>query len=252
MDLGARLEVIERLSRLRDEGALTDEEFDAAKAKVLSGHAALPVGSDENEPASEHEDQSHGYHPARAPKWVMGATVLAVMLVAAFFVMKPQIDGTNNSSISASSMNEQPIAEAEQSSPQPTETDAALDAAANAVETAGAAVEAASQETSAAEPLADSSTSSDWRGKEGRCRLAIGGKNYIDGRCWVRLEPDGSFQIMSLDEQYFAQLLRDGPGGVGHWNKTPGSTHAHTTLGNMTRNGACWSNAEAAICAWAA
>jgi hypothetical protein len=102
-------------------------------------------------------------------------------------------------------------------------------------------------ETSSIGPAA-----SDWRGKAGRCRLVVSGNTYIDGNCWVRLERDGSFQIMSLDEKYFAQLLRSDGEAMGHWNETPGSTHAHTTLGNMTRNGACWSNPDAELCAWAA
>ena len=41
MELGAKLEVVERLSRLREQGALTDEEFDAAKSNILSATTAL-------------------------------------------------------------------------------------------------------------------------------------------------------------------------------------------------------------------
>jgi phage gpG-like protein len=89
-----------------------------------------------------------------------------------------------------------------------------------------------------------------WRGKQGRCLLKISGKKFIVGRCWVRLETDGSFQIMSRNESYFAQLLRLDGKAIGYWNKTVGSSHAHATLGVMTRSGACWKNNEAEICAW--
>lgn len=91
---------------------------------------------------------------------------------------------------------------------------------------------------------------SDWRGEEGVCRLVVFSKKYIEGKCWVRLNADGSFQIMSQDESYFAQLQRGGGAAMGYWNGTPGSTHAQSTLGAMYRSGACWKNINAEICAW--
>jgi hypothetical protein len=94
------------------------------------------------------------------------------------------------------------------------------------------------------------SVGADWRGKRGKCRLRVSGTSYISGDCWIRMEGEGSFQIMSLDEQYFAQLLRSEGEAMGHWNETPGSTHAHSSLGVMTRAGGCWKNADAEICAW--
>ncbi len=101
----------------------------------------------------------------------------------------------------------------------------------------------------------DAATSEDgeplsWKGKEGLCHLSVSGKSYINGICWVKLETDGSFQIMSRDESYFAQLDRSGGEAVGHWNETSGSNSAQATLGAMTRSGACWNNEEAKICAW--
>jgi hypothetical protein len=89
-----------------------------------------------------------------------------------------------------------------------------------------------------------------WRGKNGRCLLKISGKKFIDGQCWVRLETGGSFQIMSLNESYIAQLLRLDGEAIGYWNETAGSTHAHATLGVMNRSGACWKSRKAEICAW--
>lgn len=93
---------------------------------------------------------------------------------------------------------------------------------------------------------------SDWRGQRGRCWLLVGGREYISGDCWIRMEGEGSFQIMSLNEQYFAKLSRSGNDGAGFWNETPGSSHAHSALGEMMRSGACWKNDDAEICAWAA
>jgi hypothetical protein len=88
------------------------------------------------------------------------------------------------------------------------------------------------------------------RGEKARCRLTVQGTNYIDGACWVRLETGGSFQIMSLDGTYFAQLHNSNGSGQGYWNESPNATHAHTDLGAMTRSGGCWANESAEICAW--
>lgn len=107
-------------------------------------------------------------------------------------------------------------------------------------------------QTSNAPSLIEPSSASDWRGERGSCRLKVDEKVYITGDCWIRLEDDGSFQIMSLDEQYFAQLSRSGIEALGFWNQTPYSTHAHSVLGEMDRSGACWKNSRAEICAWAA
>ncbi len=90
----------------------------------------------------------------------------------------------------------------------------------------------------------------DYRGKKGRCRLTVNGSTYINGTCWVRLESDGSFQVMSLNSAYFAQLSRSTEGADGYWNETSGSTHAHSNLGPLKRKGACWVNDTAEICAW--
>jgi len=91
---------------------------------------------------------------------------------------------------------------------------------------------------------------SNWRGKKGRCLLKISHKTFIDGQCWVRLEAGGSFQIMSLNESYIAQLLRLNGEAIGYWNETAGTTNAHANLGVMSRSGACWKSSKAEICAW--
>jgi hypothetical protein len=90
----------------------------------------------------------------------------------------------------------------------------------------------------------------DWRGKLGRCSLKVHDIPYIDGRCWIRLESDGSFQIMSFDEKYFAQVSRSEDEASGFWNEASGSTHASSSLGQLNQNGACWKNGNAQICAW--
>ena len=69
-----------------------------------------------------------------------------------------------------------------------------------------------------------------------------------------RLQPfsfDGSFQIASPDGRFFAQVLMDRPGqGTGWWNETPFAGHAHSPLGKLRRDDACWVNQWVSVCAW--
>lgn len=87
--------------------------------------------------------------------------------------------------------------------------------------------------------------------KTAKCLLKIDGKTFIDGHCDVRLMGGGDFQVMSRDHTYFAQVLGVPSGSpTGYWNEDKFANHAHTTVGVLIRNGACWSNAKATICAW--
>jgi hypothetical protein len=50
---------------------------------------------------------------------------------------------------------------------------------------------------------------------------------------------------------YFAYVFPEGGTATASWNGTiPGATHAHTDLGTLTREGACWVNEQAKVCAW--
>ncbi|WP_246156198.1 hypothetical protein [Thiohalocapsa marina] len=82
-----------------------------------------------------------------------------------------------------------------------------------------------------------------------RCRLQVDGRDYIDGPCRGSLEPDGSFQIYA--PAFFAVVLVEQPGqAAGYWNGEPHATHAHSPLGTLRRDGACWVNSDAMVCAW--
>lgn len=85
------------------------------------------------------------------------------------------------------------------------------------------------------------------------CYLEVGGRAFIDGPCGF--EPlygdDGSFRVMAQDGLYFAYLSVDTLGhGIGHWNEEPGASHAHSPLGILKRDGACWIGKGAKLCAW--
>lgn len=86
-----------------------------------------------------------------------------------------------------------------------------------------------------------------------KCLLAVNDSIYIDGPCDFRplTGKSGDFQITSADGLYFAYLYVEKDGnGTGHWNEEPGAGHAHTPLGPLTRDGACWKSDTVKLCAW--
>jgi len=89
----------------------------------------------------------------------------------------------------------------------------------------------------------------------GRCVLEVRGKTYLDGPCEIKIDPidKASFTIGVGEKRrsrYFAYVNMDSDGAHGFWNETPDSSHAQTELGILTRNGACWQNKIARVCAY--
>jgi hypothetical protein len=87
----------------------------------------------------------------------------------------------------------------------------------------------------------------------GECLLEVSGVKSIDGKCDIRLSPGGSFQVSSIGKDlHFAIVNLDDDKRVAtaNWNGVVPESRAHEQLGQMTRTGACWRNAEARICAW--
>lgn len=88
--------------------------------------------------------------------------------------------------------------------------------------------------------------------KTGKCLLVVDKKTYLSGRCKISTDKDGSFQILNIGKRltYFAQVqIYDGVAN-GYWNEEKGANHAHTPLGELKRDGACWVNRQAKVCAW--
>ena len=88
----------------------------------------------------------------------------------------------------------------------------------------------------------------------GRCLLQVKGTSFIDGECSITLSEGGDFQVMSVRNgapEYFAVVsMAEGGAALGVWNEDRGANHAHTPLGTLRREGACWLNDEAKVCAW--
>ena len=89
-------------------------------------------------------------------------------------------------------------------------------------------------------------------GRPADCLLVVAGAEIIRGAClFTPIDKDGSFQISALNGKYFAQVLMDRPGeGTGWWNETPYAGHAHSPLGTLRREDACWTSDRVSVCAW--
>ena len=89
--------------------------------------------------------------------------------------------------------------------------------------------------------------------KMGRCLLSVHGRTYLSGPCDIAVDKDGSFSIGVSEThhaKYFAYVNMDDEGAHGFWNETPDASHAHSELGVLKRDGACWANSKARVCAY--
>lgn len=87
------------------------------------------------------------------------------------------------------------------------------------------------------------------------CLLTVMAKTYIDGPCEFRPLENGNFALSanpdgSAGPMRFAYVYVDGDPAYGFWNGDPAENHAHRPLGDLTRDGACWHNQEARVCAY--
>lgn len=83
------------------------------------------------------------------------------------------------------------------------------------------------------------------------CKMTVGGTILADGECWFRDIGNGSFVLLTPDRSYFAYVYVDEPGWASaFWNEERGANHAHSPLGDLKRDGACWNSNLAEFCAW--
>ena len=87
---------------------------------------------------------------------------------------------------------------------------------------------------------------------KGECLLTVEGKKWLDGSCNISIGERGGFEIdngnamqifvvVDIDEDHVA---------TGYWNGAEHASHAHDALGILSRDGGCWSNKTARVCAW--
>lgn len=89
-------------------------------------------------------------------------------------------------------------------------------------------------------------------GRPAQCHVELAGAPVIEGACdFEAIADDGSFQVKAPGGVPFVQVLVTTPGEAdGYWSgPDPLSTHAHDPLGPLARDGGCWSNEQATVCA---
>lgn len=90
--------------------------------------------------------------------------------------------------------------------------------------------------------------------RNGRCVLQVKQKTYLNGRCEVMMtDRRGSFAIgvgETRQSRYFTYVNMEDDGAHGYWNETPDANHAHASLSLLKRNGGCWTNRTARVCAY--
>lgn len=80
------------------------------------------------------------------------------------------------------------------------------------------------------------------------CLLEVNGKKAIDGACYWKQDDTDKSNFYLEGNRYFAYINVTGSNASGSWNETPGSTHAHSDLGEMQREGKCWKSKNVRIC----
>jgi hypothetical protein len=84
------------------------------------------------------------------------------------------------------------------------------------------------------------------------CRLIVDGQTYGHGHCNYQEDADGSFWFDYPSDPWMFVFVSRNPDGTaqGYWPGRQGGSHAHDNLGQLSRNGACWENTAASVCAW--
>lgn len=119
MDLGERLEVLERLGRLRAQGALSEVEFAAEKAKLIGSVAAgevagvlasdpsratVEVDSGAGNVPDDYQVHPAGYGDTAGPKLIGGALALLIVVGFGYWFLQSSSDASP-SSLSETSAN---------------------------------------------------------------------------------------------------------------------------------------------------
>jgi hypothetical protein len=89
--------------------------------------------------------------------------------------------------------------------------------------------------------------------KTGQCLIEVNGKTYLKGPCEISMDGGhGSFSVGAgaHRSKYFAYVNLDEGRAEGFWNGVEAETHAQESLGPLVRDGACWKNRSARICAY--
>ncbi|MFC4254997.1 hypothetical protein GRI97_06140 [Altererythrobacter xixiisoli] len=87
------------------------------------------------------------------------------------------------------------------------------------------------------------------------CHLAVDGTVHVDGPCLVFPMGPDQYTLNTWDQgkparSHFAMVTTDASGTTtASWNADPNDTRAGDPLGTVTKDGDCWVNTRARICA---
>ncbi len=86
------------------------------------------------------------------------------------------------------------------------------------------------------------------------CLIEVDSKRYLDGPCTVTEDGAGSWLIVRDRLVGQAATVKIDPiisnRGDAAWNGPSGDGRLSEALGRVRREGSCWTNAKARICAW--
>lgn len=86
-----------------------------------------------------------------------------------------------------------------------------------------------------------------------KCRLTVDERVHLDGPCNIERFRGGGFSIHTRRGVPYIVVVYVAPSGAarGYWNEGRSGSRKDTDLGDLERDGACWVNARASVCAWA-
>lgn len=257
MDVGGRLDLVERLGRLRDDGALTNDEFASAKARVLEG-----VGLGGERSVRVEEAESFRADGASVAKWIgAGVVVLIVVAIVSYVALQPSESSpptspaTNQQSGHGAQQQMAAQAASDGSSSATAQADDALNSASAAVDAAGADLASASANLTSAAPQSaeqpgavEAPARAVLETKPARCKIRSPGIDEFTSACTFKKFSPTEFEVTTPQFAYSFDVVQQSDGHHGIIVMPDGH---QTDLGVLVQTGACWNNTQVKICAWA-
>lgn len=278
-------DTLERLVRLRDSGGLSEQEFQAEKAKLLA------------KPHPAADKSSSGARKL----WLIGAGAVAlIVIVAASLFSVKHSPATEPNSVTGlvatrasqappaagggspaaeGGLNQNPLSDSEFTSSQSTLVTRYQIINSNCRGGSGDAARTSHQCARRDAMEAEMRTANLCYGKQsdasgaemswhvcdrsslsysdrpteipaGRCRVAIEGQSMFEGACLISLQEGGSFWVMDTNQRFFASVDRYDESDTALVAADGRQFSNEGDFGAVKRSGACWKNVEVEICAW--
>lgn len=99
-------------------------------------------------------------------------------------------------------------------------------------------------------PGSDGYSAQTTRVPSGQCRITLEEVTSYEGTCFINLESEGTFWVLSSDQSIFASVERNGRAASAMLSIDGQTRMGDGQLGAVFRDGACWRNDVVDICAW--